>query len=61
MTEQTPGGSAGQGRPEPEEQVDGAWPMPAAAEDEHADEGFRPDSPEGRGGQMEDLSPDDFE
>ncbi|NVI87814.1 hypothetical protein [Actinomadura sp. BRA 177] len=60
MTERTPGGSADEGRREPEEQVGGAWPMPAA-EDEHAEEGFRPDSPEGRGGQMEDLSPDDFE
>ncbi|MEU5992384.1 hypothetical protein ABZ806_25720 [Spirillospora sp. NPDC047418] len=66
MTERTPGGSAGEARREPEEQVHGAWPMPpaATAEEEHPEVHpgeFRPDSPEGRGGQMEDLSPDDFE
>ncbi|MFA1544976.1 hypothetical protein [Actinomadura chokoriensis] len=62
MTEWMPDeGSAEEGRREPDEQVSGAWPMPAAAEDQRRAEGFRPDSPEGRGGRMEDLSPDDFE
>ncbi|NKZ03821.1 hypothetical protein [Actinomadura latina] len=57
MTERTPGESADEGMREPEEQVSGA---PATGV-EHTEEEFRPDSPEGRGGRMEDLSPDDFE
>jgi hypothetical protein len=61
MTEQMPGGGADEGRREPEEQPHEAFAMPAAtAEEVHPGE-FRPDSPEGRGGHMEDLSPDDFE
>ncbi|GAA1781556.1 hypothetical protein [Actinomadura chokoriensis] len=61
MTERTTGGGADEGRREPDEQAHGAWPMPAATAEEVHPEEFRPDSPEGRGGQMEDLSPDDFE
>ena len=54
-------GRVREARGEPDEPVGGARPMPAAARDRHEDEGFRPDSTEGRGGRMEDLSPDDFE
>ncbi|MFA1540634.1 hypothetical protein [Actinomadura monticuli] len=62
MTEWKPEDGAGDARRDPGEYVSGAWPMPPAAEDRHkGEEGFRPDSPEGRGGRMEDLSPDDFE
>ncbi|MER7542381.1 hypothetical protein [Actinomadura sp.] len=58
MTERMPGGSADEGVREPEEQAAGG---PRAAAEELRPEEFHPDSPEGRGGRMEDLSPDDFE